>query len=559
MSASEKEPEKIAGFEIAAPLGKGGMGAVYRARQVALDRWVALKVLPAELSQQADFVERFRAEARAAARLDHPNIVRVLEAGEAEGRYYFAMELVEGQSCAQRLRQIGPLTERDTLGIGMCVAAALGYGWSEARLIHRDVKPDNILIRSRDGEVKLADLGLAKSVAEVSAGSSLTTPGMVVGTLHYISPEQAQGQTDIDFRTDIYSLGATLFHLIAGLPPFHGDNGVGLIVKHITTPFPDIRTLREDVSEGFCIVLGKMTAKNRDERYASWGEVFEDLNAVLHGLPPPSFDRPAWASSAAIAAQKTPTHAPAKVPVEKSLDARLLAGITATVLVLAAGIWFAAKPKPQLQPPAPSPAHSAAATPPPPAPVLVPLTDAQTQNILAELSRGIAVSLFDGKSFIGWSRGGRGWTIAEGTLAAVSNDLNAQRQLGRDLPLDDFVLSWTMRVADKAKAGVDFRSQKGHLYTLLQDADGAVKLQRWQSGAGDTLLAQPASLPKNQWHAFRLLARADQLAVECNGEPLFTALPAPPFGRQLTLWVIGGRAEFRDLLLRAAPTDATAR
>ena len=542
----QKSSTRLGSYELGKPLGRGGMGIVYRARHIELNRWVALKILPQELKKNVGFVERFRAEARAAAKLDHLNLVGVLDAGEADGRHYFAMELIEGRTAAQRLRDTGVFSEQDAIGIAINVAAALAYAWHEARLIHRDVKPENILIRDRDGQVKLADLGLAKSVADISMGSSLTVPGTVLGTLHYISPEQAQGRTDTDFRTDMYSLGATLYHLVIGKAPFHGDNGVGLLVKHITTPFPNLRQQRLDISDGFCAVLGKLVEKDPEKRYPSWELLLEDLDALKKELPPPSFDRPAWANLPATSEEQ----AAVKSRIFTDADFQLIQLIFVFFLICAAAIWFfmprISKP---IVPAAPPPVRSApidlASVPPPPQ---FSPADPGSPEWLAELRKGVAVNLFNGRNFVGWPNVGKGWQVKDGVLFVESQ--NILRKLACELPMDDFELSWQMRLVGVSGAGLDFRSMKGRLYTLLLEAGDLIKLQRWESDQDAVVLAGPAPVGMG-WHHLRLITKGPSVALECEGRPTLHAEGVLPYGQSLVLFCTKGGVEFKQITLRS--------
>ncbi len=195
----------VGGFEVLEKIGVGGMGAVYRARQVSLDRMVALKVLPPKFAADETFVDRFVREARSAASLNHPNIIQGIDVGSADGYHYFAMELVPGESLSERMKREGFVVEDDALKITREMAEALKHAHGRG-LVHRDVKPGNILL-GLDGVSKLADLGLARRSVD---SSSTTQPGKAVGTPFYISPEQARGEEDVDIRADIYSLGATL-------------------------------------------------------------------------------------------------------------------------------------------------------------------------------------------------------------------------------------------------------------------------------------------------------------------------------------------------------------
>jgi len=276
-----KQPTMIGGYEILSRLGRGGMGAVYKARQISMDRLVALKVLPPVLARDKSFIERFFREARAVARLNHPNIVQGIDVGVAEKYYYFAMEFVDGETVESILGRKGPMAESEALGICLQVAQALHHA-SRHDMIHRDVKPDNIMV-ARGGVAKLCDLGLAKSLA---GESSVTQTGLAVGTPHYISPEQARGEDDVDIRADIYSLGATLYHMVAGRTPYSGSSAAVVMTKHLNDDVPDPRDQRPELSMGLVRLIEKMMAKERRERYQSPEELIKDINLVLSGKSP---------------------------------------------------------------------------------------------------------------------------------------------------------------------------------------------------------------------------------------------------------------------------------
>ncbi len=272
-------PKVYGGFELIEKIAEGGMGAVYRAKQISLDRIVALKLLPEKFAKDETFVARFYREAKVAARLDHPHIVRAVDVGEAEGKHYFAMEFVEGKSLGDMLDEDGMLPESKAVNYILQIAQALEHAW-EHQLIHRDIKPDNILIAKED-VAKLADLGLARSTIDES--TRVTQTGTAMGTPHYISPEQARGEADIDIRTDIYSLGATLFHLVTGSPPYVGTTAAVIVTKHLTEEPPSARERNPEVSEGLDAVIRKMMAKDKNARYASPTELIRDLEAVAKG------------------------------------------------------------------------------------------------------------------------------------------------------------------------------------------------------------------------------------------------------------------------------------
>ncbi|HVO12964.1 MAG TPA: serine/threonine-protein kinase [Vicinamibacteria bacterium] len=285
-------------YEILAELGAGGMGRVYRARDLTLERVVALKTLAPQLGGDPAFVQRFLKEARAAARLNHPNIVQIYSFGQVAGTYYLAMEYVDGRSLGAFLRS-GPLAELDAISVVRHACRALAVAHAEG-LVHRDIKPDNLML-TRRGEVKLVDLGIAKRVDE---DQSLTQTGHAVGTPHYISPEQISGSRDIDGRADIYSLGATLYHLVTGHTPFKGPSGAVVMTMHLTQPLPDPRTHVPGLSEGLCRVVRKSMAKRREERYADVDALDRDLYRVQVGEPPEA-DEP---GETAVETSTSPPH-----------------------------------------------------------------------------------------------------------------------------------------------------------------------------------------------------------------------------------------------------------
>ncbi len=272
---------QIPGYEILDKIGQGGMGAVYKARQVRMDRLVALKVLPPKMAKDRDFIERFVREAKAAARLNHTNIVAGIDAGEANGQYFLAMEYVEGTSLQKIIKAQGRLPERRAAELALQVARALDHAHRQ-NFVHRDIKPENILVAA-DGTAKLCDLGLAKR--EKGEDPSLTQSGMSVGTPHYISPEQARGEPNVDTRSDLYSLGATLYHMVTGEVPFTGATAAVVMTKHVTDPPVPPRQKNPVLSEGINAVVLKMLAKRRDDRYPTPAALAEDLERLLRGEP----------------------------------------------------------------------------------------------------------------------------------------------------------------------------------------------------------------------------------------------------------------------------------
>ncbi len=222
---------KIPGYQILQKLGKGSMGIVYKAKQLSVDRVVAIKVLLDALAQNKEFIKRFEREAKIAAKLSHNNVVNAIDAGEVNGHYYFVMEYVEGPTIKDFLDQNRTFEETEALRIVLAIAEALKHA-NQRGLIHRDIKPENVIL-TRDGAVKLADLGLARLTDDEKWG--LAEAGMAIGTPYYISPEQVRGQTNVDIRADIYSLGATLYHMVTGKVPYGGETP-NEVMRNTSTP-----------------------------------------------------------------------------------------------------------------------------------------------------------------------------------------------------------------------------------------------------------------------------------------------------------------------------------
>ena len=261
-------------YRLEAKLGSGGMSTVYLAHDETLDRPVAIKVLHREISDEPDQLERFRRESRAAAKLSHPNLVTVIDAGEDGGTPYIVFEYVQGETLKQRIQRVGPLAIDEAIAY----AIEIGRGLAAAhalKLVHRDVKPQNVLI-DREGRAKVTDFGIARSLE--SKGTTQT--GRVLGTTDYVSPEQAMGH-EVDERSDVYSLGVVLYEMLAGRVPFEAETQVGVAMRHVHDPMPDIQDLRPDVSAALAAVLEQATDKEVEYRYASIGAMLADLEATL--------------------------------------------------------------------------------------------------------------------------------------------------------------------------------------------------------------------------------------------------------------------------------------
>ncbi len=271
------EGTHLGNFILLRRLGAGAMGEVWLARQKSMDRLVALKVLARDLTYHPDFVTRFRKEVKISAQLEHPNIVTAFDAGCEDDTHFLAISYVDGETLSDRLAHLGALPEQEALRMARDIARALRYAWTQFRLLHRDIKPSNIMI-DREGTVKLMDMGISKCAAE---NVQLTMTGAIVGTPHYMSPEQAVGEKDLDCRSDIYSLGATLYHLVTGTVPFDSTTTMGIVSKHLTEPFPPPQERNPAVSDPCAVLLETMMARQRDQRPAGWDEVVRDIDLVL--------------------------------------------------------------------------------------------------------------------------------------------------------------------------------------------------------------------------------------------------------------------------------------
>ncbi|MHC4777584.1 MAG: protein kinase domain-containing protein, partial [Planctomycetota bacterium] len=260
-------------FLIEEKVGAGGMGTVYRGMQEGLERPVAVKILHGA-RRSPTFLKRFLREAKSAAQVNHPNVVQVYNAGVEDGIHYIAMEFLEGFSVGEILDDKGAFPESEVLDIGKQAATGL-LAASRRGLVHRDVKPDNLILDG-DAVIKVADFGLAK---DVESHSRLTEDKVTIGTIAYMSPEQIKGG-EVDRRSDIYALGATLFHIASGRPAFYGDGAVVMAYKHLNEPPPMLRSLRADLSVGLEAVVHRMMAKDRDKRHQSYEELLEDLEAL---------------------------------------------------------------------------------------------------------------------------------------------------------------------------------------------------------------------------------------------------------------------------------------
>jgi tRNA A-37 threonylcarbamoyl transferase component Bud32 len=261
-------------YRLEAKLGSGGMSTVYLARDTTLDRQVAVKVMHREMSEQADQLERFRQEARAVAKLSHPNVVAVIDAGEDGGHPYIVFEYVEGETLKQRINRIGALDAQEALAYAIEIGRGLTVAHAR-KMVHRDIKPQNVLIDA-EGRAKLTDFGISRQLER----DGLTATGRVLGTTDYVSPEQAMGH-GVDQRSDVYSLGVVLYEMLVGQVPYHADSQVGVAMKHVNEEMPDVQQRRPELSAAAALVVERATAKDPNQRYQDVGEMIDDLSTAL--------------------------------------------------------------------------------------------------------------------------------------------------------------------------------------------------------------------------------------------------------------------------------------
>ena len=329
-------------------LGRGGMADVYAARQISLGRDVALKVLRSEFSNDKDYVQRFRREARAAAKLNHPNIVQVFEVGNVGSLYYIAHELVDGHNLRQQVDRHGAIDAELAIEVLIGVASALKAA-TEGGITHRDIKPENIM-QSTSGIIKVADFGLARFGAEVDvSGGNLTQVGLTMGTPRYMSPEQVRGKP-VDVRSDLYSLGVTMYHLLSGRPPFEADEPLALALMHLQeTPQPldHVRNQRDasgnpDLAEWLIAIVDRLMSKSIEDRFQTPDEL---INAIRDQSPTVRLDNLGPGTAAATIRLQRATDQLRRQGSGRSLRWVLGIGLPIASALMAAWISFGSEGK----------------------------------------------------------------------------------------------------------------------------------------------------------------------------------------------------------------------
>jgi len=312
-------PLQFGDFLLLNAIGIGGMGTVYKAIDLPLNRYFAIKILQKKLSTNPSFISSFTQEARAAASVNHPNVAQVYAFGELDNQYYLSMELCERGSLDDRITKLGRLPEAEVLSIGRQIASALLCAWQRG-LLHRDVKPGNILF-NEDGIPKIVDFGLARGHGHDAEDARGHAPDQIWGTPYYIAPEKLRGRPE-DLRSDIYSLGATLFHALAGRPPFEADTAGEVVSKHATQPALSLKTYAPDLNERTTQVVARMLAKDPAERYETYDELIQDLTEAQDEL------KATQAVKVIVA------------PTGERFSVLSLVGTLVTLVICMAAVWF---------------------------------------------------------------------------------------------------------------------------------------------------------------------------------------------------------------------------
>jgi len=330
---TRKSTNRIQGYRIIRKLGAGAMATVFLAQQESLDRPVAIKVLPKKFSESEDFLQRFYKEGRAAAKLNDANIVQAYDVGQSGEYHYFVMEYVDGTTVYDQIVEKKKLSEQEALPIIRQVAKALQHA-HERGFIHRDIKPKNIMI-AKNGDVKLADLGLARALDDRQAAEA--EAGRAYGTPYYISPEQIRGKKNITPATDIYGLGATLYHMVTGKVPFPGKNPSDVMHRHLKQELVPPDHLNPSLSAGFSQIIEMMMAKDVPQRYQNARDLIEDLDIVSGGGSPefaqPTLDFAMLAEVAQTTSASKPVPQSTQQPASSELSTLWLQLLIASAVV----------------------------------------------------------------------------------------------------------------------------------------------------------------------------------------------------------------------------------
>lgn len=558
--------DSVPGYEILNVLGRGGMGVVFEARQLNLDRAVALKTVLISRMGSTSALSRFEMEARTVAQLRHPNIVGGYDFGRHDGRVYFAMEMVEGEELAAHVKRTGQLDEQPAWGIARQTAAGLSHA-AKHGVVHRDIKPGNLLlVEPPEGipfppdmpMVKIADFGLAILTGNEDSSTRLTSDNTTVGSPHYMAPEQFQ-QSDVDLRADIYALGATVYHLLAGKPPFDGSNLTQIMAGKISGRYAPLEERRPGLSPGTYQLLDHMMAQSPDDRPASYPELISQIDALCPNLFSDSIASAATASTAALATTRQKSAAiqttdRSDSKTESGFEAvgnsstagrtgrrKLLIALAAMFLLAAfAGFWFT---RPDSDP-VPSPPR---------------------QTTMQDVKPSIG--LFNGNNTAGWQHRSGNWIVPPGSATLEGTDGLLVKPLfrqvnGKSQPIEFFRLIVFLDRADAESAEIQFgfapdERRNGPRYILHLRDEGFSVGERVSDKADFQKLNSNTPLKTSGESAAIIERQPGGWFISINERP-FAALPRRPTGElpEIRLAANGGPARFSEITLtRLKPAD----
>jgi serine/threonine protein kinase len=547
--------ETIPNYEILSVLGRGGMGVVYEAKQLKLGRTVALKTVLVSRMGSASALSRFELEARTVAQLQHPNIVGGYDFGREDGRFFFAMEVVEGEELADRVKRDGTLDERLAWGIARQTAAGLAHAANHG-VVHRDIKPGNLLlVEPPEGVpfppdmplVKIADFGLAILTNSEDSGTRLTSDNTTVGSPHYMAPEQFQ-QSDVDLRADIYSLGASVYQMLSGKPPFSGSNLTQIMAGKLAGRLTPLEEQRPGLSPGTYELLDRMMAQSADDRPSSYPELIsliDDLSPNIFGdtttaAPTAAFAVPKRASSPVnedtdIADSKTESgFAPADDNAAGSSRRNFLIAGGLGLLAAAGGAWWFSK----------SGSSSAQARP----------------SKIKMKDLGPSLRLFNGRNIAGWQQRSGNWIVPpqsatlEGTDGLLVHPL-FKKVDGKPKPIELFRLIVFLDRAEAESAEIQFGfalndQRNGPRYVLQLAEDGFKVGERATDNADFTPLGERPPTPIKGETAAIIEQQPNGWFILINERPL-AALPRRPNGElpEIRLATTGGPARFSEITI----------
>ena len=531
--------DSIPGYEIQSVLGHGGMGVVYRARQINLDRVVALKTILVNQAANPTMLARFEQEAQTVAKLVHPHIVAAYDFGRHVGRLYFAMEYVEGEDAEHYASREHPLSERVTWGLIRQAASGLAHA-TELGVVHRDIKPANLLLVTPPKGyplpagmpmVKIADFGLAFLVTEVDERTRLTAEQTTIGSPHYMAPEQLDASKPVDLRADIYSLGATAYHLLAGHPPFDNQTLPQIIAKKLSDERPVLPATRGDVSAEGLTLMHAMLARNPNERIANYAE----LLARIDTLPVVTAS-----DSATLAWRSATVNTVASIP-KSSHQGRWIAAGAATLAALTVGVTVYAL------------GLFSGGTAGPSTTASVSLTGAS----LANANRGAA--LYDGTSLRGWVTQHGSWNVVEddeGSHVVAGTDGEILHPLtkavgGKPIPIPNYRLLVTVRLHEASAVEMQFNidsTGRRHALRLTLDRLAVGRRSDGRSPLEPLAPAKPFEIGADRLHELKLERQATEWRVFVD-DVLAGAIPLAPQRElpEFRLVAEGGPAWFGDM------------